>query len=117
MATFSVVLCAACVRRGNLRSIANALEPAYAAFASSLGDCKERRLIPSMRPSHSFEIGKIRFGGTAPLFLIAGPCVIESEAHATAMAERLGAITSELGVPYIFKKRCTPKKQQLLQLL
>ena len=42
-------------------------------------------------------------GGYAPLFLIAGPCVIESEAHALSMAERLGAITKELGVPYIFK--------------
>jgi 2-dehydro-3-deoxyphosphooctonate aldolase (KDO 8-P synthase) len=54
-------------------------------------------------PMRSFSIGKIRFGQTAPLFLIAGPCVIESEAHAMMMAERLGAITAELGVPYIFK--------------
>ncbi|MGB8543082.1 MAG: 3-deoxy-8-phosphooctulonate synthase [Candidatus Acidiferrales bacterium] len=56
-----------------------------------------------MTAPRSFEIGKIRFGAEAPLFLIAGPCVIESEAHAAGMAERLGAITSELGVPYIFK--------------
>src|SRR5271170_3010794 len=51
----------------------------------------------------SFSIGNIRFGAHAPLFLIAGPCVIESEAHATGMAERLGAIAAELGIPYIFK--------------
>jgi 2-dehydro-3-deoxyphosphooctonate aldolase (KDO 8-P synthase) len=50
-----------------------------------------------------FSIGKIRFGKGAPMFLIAGPCVIESEAHALGMAERLGAIASELGIPYIFK--------------
>jgi len=50
-----------------------------------------------------FSINSIRFGGNAPLFLIAGPCVIESEAHAMSMAERLGAITAELGMPYIFK--------------
>src|SRR5271154_7581590 len=56
-----------------------------------------------MPPSSSFSIGKIRFGANAPLFLIAGPCVIESEAHATGMAERLGAIAAELGIPYIFK--------------
>jgi len=56
-----------------------------------------------MPTSPTFEIGKIRFGAKAPLFLIAGPCVIESEAHATSMAEQLRAITSELGVPYIFK--------------
>jgi 2-dehydro-3-deoxyphosphooctonate aldolase (KDO 8-P synthase) len=56
-----------------------------------------------MPPSSSFSIGKIRFGANAPLFLIAGPCVIESEAHATGIAERLGAIAAELGIPYIFK--------------
>ena len=39
----------------------------------------------------------------APLFLIAGPCVIESEGHALMMAEKLGAVAAELGVPYIFK--------------
>jgi 2-dehydro-3-deoxyphosphooctonate aldolase (KDO 8-P synthase) len=56
-----------------------------------------------MPPSRSFSIGNIRFGANAPLFLIAGPCVIESESHATKMAERLGAIAAELGIPYIFK--------------
>jgi 2-dehydro-3-deoxyphosphooctonate aldolase (KDO 8-P synthase) len=56
-----------------------------------------------MPAPRSFDIDKIHFGAKAPLFLIAGPCVIESEAHATSMAERLGAITSELGIPYIFK--------------
>jgi len=52
---------------------------------------------------HSFAIGNVRTGAQAPLFLIAGPCVIESEAHAMDMAERLAAITSDLGVPFIFK--------------
>jgi 2-dehydro-3-deoxyphosphooctonate aldolase (KDO 8-P synthase) len=56
-----------------------------------------------MAAARSFSIGKIELGRNAPLFLIAGPCVIESEAHATMMAERLGAIAAELGVPYIFK--------------
>jgi 2-dehydro-3-deoxyphosphooctonate aldolase (KDO 8-P synthase) len=56
-----------------------------------------------MTLSKTFSVNSIRFGGNAPLFLIAGPCVIESEAHATSMAERLAAIASELGVPYIFK--------------
>jgi 2-dehydro-3-deoxyphosphooctonate aldolase (KDO 8-P synthase) len=51
----------------------------------------------------NFSVGKIRLGADAPLFLIAGPCVIESEAHATMMAEKLAAVTAELGVPYIFK--------------
>ncbi len=42
-------------------------------------------------------------GGHAPLFLIAGPCVIESEAHATMLAERIGEIAATAGIPYIFK--------------
>jgi 2-dehydro-3-deoxyphosphooctonate aldolase (KDO 8-P synthase) len=50
-----------------------------------------------------FSVGSIRIGGNAPLFVIAGPCVIESEAHALTMAERLGAAAAELGVPLIFK--------------
>jgi 2-dehydro-3-deoxyphosphooctonate aldolase (KDO 8-P synthase) len=56
-----------------------------------------------MSAQHSFSLGKIKFGAGAPLFLIAGPCVIESEAHATGMAERLAKITADLGIPYIFK--------------
>jgi 2-dehydro-3-deoxyphosphooctonate aldolase (KDO 8-P synthase) len=56
-----------------------------------------------MTASHTFSVGKIKFGVGAPLFLIAGPCVIESEGHALMMAEKLGAVAGELGVPYIFK--------------
>ena len=56
-----------------------------------------------MASSHTFPVGKMQFGAGAPLFLIAGPCVIESEGHALMMAEKLGAVASELGVPYVFK--------------
>ena len=52
--------------------------------------------------SNSFEIGPVQVGG-GRLFLIAGPCVIESEAHVRRMAESIQRITSDLGVPYIFK--------------
>lgn len=37
------------------------------------------------------------------LFLIAGPCVIESEGHALEMAYQIRQITTDLGIPYIFK--------------
>ena len=37
------------------------------------------------------------------MFLIAGPCVIESETHARMMADSIQRITSDLGIPYIFK--------------
>jgi len=45
----------------------------------------------------------LAIGDGAPLALIAGPCVIESEAHALRMARALSTIARECGVPYIFK--------------
>jgi 2-dehydro-3-deoxyphosphooctonate aldolase (KDO 8-P synthase) len=44
--------------------------------------------------SHSFEIGPVHVGG-GPLFLIAGPCVIESEAHVRTMADAIQRITAD----------------------
>jgi 2-dehydro-3-deoxyphosphooctonate aldolase (KDO 8-P synthase) len=41
--------------------------------------------------------------GDNPLFLIAGPCVIESETHARMMAERVAKIAEDAGVPFVFK--------------
>jgi len=38
-----------------------------------------------------------------PFFLIAGPCVIESEALALETAARLKAMTARLGIPFIYK--------------
>ncbi len=38
-----------------------------------------------------------------PLFLIAGPCVIESEALALETAEQLREMTDRLGIPFIYK--------------
>ena len=40
---------------------------------------------------------------TSPFFLIAGPCVIESEQLCLDIAGTMKALTSELGIPYIFK--------------
>jgi 2-dehydro-3-deoxyphosphooctonate aldolase (KDO 8-P synthase) len=59
-----------------------------------------RGRIGFVRPS--FEVGPVHVGD-GRLFLIAGPCVIESEAHVRTMAEAILRITSDLGVPYIFK--------------
>ena len=53
--------------------------------------------------SQPLRIGKLALGAGQPLFLIAGPCVIESERHAFKMAARLSAIARELRIPYIFK--------------
>jgi len=38
-----------------------------------------------------------------PFFLIAGPCVVESEALQMEVAGRLKEMTTELGIPFIFK--------------
>jgi len=52
---------------------------------------------------HVVPVGKLRLGAGHPLFVIAGPCVIENERHTLLMAERLAALTHALRVPYIFK--------------
>ena len=55
-----------------------------------------------MTAKNPFQIGSIEVG-RGSLFLIGGPCVIESERHARAMAEAIFAVTQKLGIPYIFK--------------
>ena len=52
--------------------------------------------------SASFQVGDIHIG-SGNLFLIAGPCVIESEAHASMMAERLAEIAAHAKIPLVFK--------------
>jgi 2-dehydro-3-deoxyphosphooctonate aldolase (KDO 8-P synthase) len=50
----------------------------------------------------SFQIDNVRVG-SGDLFLIAGPCVIESEDHALRMAEIIKGVTRSLNLPFIFK--------------
>jgi 2-dehydro-3-deoxyphosphooctonate aldolase (KDO 8-P synthase) len=56
-----------------------------------------------MSQSKEISLGTLRLGGGHTLFLIAGPCVIESETHARTMAERVARIAADAAVPYIFK--------------
>lgn len=49
-----------------------------------------------------FQVGNAVIGG-GNLFLIAGPCVIESEDHAIRMAEIIKGVTRSLSFPFIFK--------------
>jgi 2-dehydro-3-deoxyphosphooctonate aldolase (KDO 8-P synthase) len=56
-----------------------------------------------MQIAKEIAIGNVRIGGRLPLFLIAGPCVIESEGHAFMMAERLVEIAAHATVPLVFK--------------
>ncbi|HEV2380110.1 MAG TPA: 3-deoxy-8-phosphooctulonate synthase [Terriglobia bacterium] len=48
-------------------------------------------------------IAEFTLGAGAPLFIIAGPCVIESERHALKIARSLDKTCRDLGVPLIFK--------------
>lgn len=52
---------------------------------------------------HQVQIGSLTVGGGAPLAFIAGPCVIESAAHAMELAMAIRDIAARCGVPMIFK--------------
>jgi 2-dehydro-3-deoxyphosphooctonate aldolase (KDO 8-P synthase) len=56
-----------------------------------------------MSNENQFELKEAGISPGSGLFLIAGPCVIESENHALKMAGAIGAIAARLGMPYIFK--------------
>src|SRR6185312_9821202 len=58
---------------------------------------RQRHVKPFNIPNSSVTIGG------PELFLIAGPCVIESEAHAMKMAEAIAAEAQRQKMPYIFK--------------
>jgi 2-dehydro-3-deoxyphosphooctonate aldolase (KDO 8-P synthase) len=49
------------------------------------------------------QLGGLTFGGGSPFVLVAGPCVIESDAHALELATRLRDITAKLSTPFVFK--------------
>ncbi len=46
---------------------------------------------------------KVKVGGKGAFFLVAGPCVIESEEHSLRLAREIGKTAVSLGVPFIFK--------------
>jgi 2-dehydro-3-deoxyphosphooctonate aldolase (KDO 8-P synthase) len=55
------------------------------------------------KPNPVVAIGKVRFGNKLPLALIAGPCALESRAHAFDMAGALKDIAARLGIGLIYK--------------
>ena len=56
-----------------------------------------------MNATHEIALGSLRLGTGNPLFLIAGPCVIESEAHARTLAEQVARMARNASVPFVFK--------------
>ena len=55
------------------------------------------------KPNSVVTIGKVRFGNKLPLVLIAGPCALESRAHAFDMAGALKELTAKLGIAFVYK--------------
>jgi 2-dehydro-3-deoxyphosphooctonate aldolase (KDO 8-P synthase) len=55
------------------------------------------------KPNPVVAVGKVRFGNKLPLALIAGPCALESRAHAFDMAGALKDTAARLGVGLIYK--------------
>lgn len=56
-----------------------------------------------MNPPKEFKIGTVTVGQGRPLFLIAGPCVIETPGHCRAMAQEIQSVSARVGIPLIFK--------------
>jgi 2-dehydro-3-deoxyphosphooctonate aldolase (KDO 8-P synthase) len=56
--------------------------------------------VPETRP---VPLGSITIGGGRPIILIAGPCVIESEAHAIDIGTAVRDAARRAGMPYVFK--------------
>jgi 2-dehydro-3-deoxyphosphooctonate aldolase (KDO 8-P synthase) len=55
------------------------------------------------KPNSTVTIGAVRFGNTLPLALIAGPCALESRAHAMETAAALKEIAAKVGVGLVYK--------------
>src|SRR5690349_8059076 len=55
------------------------------------------------KPNRTVEIGKVRFGNDLPLVLIAGPCALESRAHAFEIAAALKEIAARRGIGLVYK--------------
>jgi 2-dehydro-3-deoxyphosphooctonate aldolase (KDO 8-P synthase) len=57
----------------------------------------------SAKPNTTVTVGTTKFGNTLPLAVIAGPCALESRAHALEMAAALKEITGKLGLGFVYK--------------
>ena len=55
------------------------------------------------KPNSTVTVGAVRFGNALPLALIAGPCALESRAHALETAAALKEIAARVGVGLVYK--------------
>ena len=56
-----------------------------------------------VKPNATVTVGKVRFGNALPLALIAGPCLLESRAHAFEVAGALKEIAARRGIGFVYK--------------
>jgi len=59
--------------------------------------------VNPVKPNAIVTVGSVRFGNHLPLALIAGPCQMESRAHALEMASALKEIASRVGIGLVYK--------------
>ena len=59
--------------------------------------------MTEISPNAIVNVGSAKFGNALPLALIAGPCQLESRAHALEMASALKEITARVGIPLVYK--------------
>ena len=57
----------------------------------------------SAKPNTTVTVGTAKFGNTLPLAVIAGPCALESRAHALEMAAALKETIGKLGLGFVYK--------------
>jgi len=57
----------------------------------------------NQKPNLTVTVGTVRFGNDQPLALIAGPCALESRAHALEMASALKDIAAKVGIDLVYK--------------
>jgi 2-dehydro-3-deoxyphosphooctonate aldolase (KDO 8-P synthase) len=60
-------------------------------------------MLTTSAPNPVVAVGNARFGNALPLALIAGPCALESRAHALEMASALKEIAAKVGIGLVFK--------------
>ncbi len=59
--------------------------------------------MPDLPPDKRVTVGAVSFANDAPLSVIAGPCQVESAAHARECAQALAEMCARLGVGFVFK--------------
>lgn len=57
----------------------------------------------TLKPAREVRVGNVRFANDAPIAVLAGPCQMESRAHALEMAAALSEISKTLGIGLVYK--------------